>query len=134
MPDRNRNVSPDNFQRIEVITGVGRRRRWSAGDKARIVAESLVPGVSVLEVGRRHGINPNQIYAWRRQFRADGQDRDGGQGAGFAAVVVTESAPAPAVARAGTIEVTVGGMVVRVDGPVDVATLHQVLDTVRRLA
>ena len=56
-------------RRIELITGAGRRRRWSSEDKARIVVESLEPGVSVSEVARRHGLSPQQVFAWRRKAR-----------------------------------------------------------------
>src|ERR1700704_4534544 len=56
-------------RRIELITGIGRRRRWSREDKARIVVESLA-GVSVSEVARRHGLSPQQLFAWRREARA----------------------------------------------------------------
>ena len=38
----------DSFRRLEVITGVGRRRRWSTEEKARIVAESLDPALDAL--------------------------------------------------------------------------------------
>jgi transposase len=57
-------------RRIELITGIGRRRRWSREDKARIVVESLTGGVSVSEVARRHGLSPQQLFAWRREARA----------------------------------------------------------------
>jgi transposase len=43
------------------------RRRWTADEKVEIVQESLAPGASVTEVARRHGVNPNLIYAWRRR-------------------------------------------------------------------
>ena len=56
-------------RRIELITGAGRRRRWSSEDKARIVVESLADGVSVSEVARRHGLSPQQLFAWRREAR-----------------------------------------------------------------
>ena len=56
-------------RRIELITGIGRRRRWSREDKARIVVESLTGGVSVSEVARRHGLSPQQLFAWRRDAR-----------------------------------------------------------------
>jgi len=72
MTGHNSSPGPDTFQRIEVITGVGRRRRWTSEEKARMVAESQAPGASVLAVGRRYGVNPNQLYAWRRQFSAGG--------------------------------------------------------------
>jgi transposase len=57
-------------RRIELITGTGRRRRWSSEDKSRIVAESLAGGASVSEVARRHGLSPQQLFAWRREARA----------------------------------------------------------------
>src|SRR5215475_12599326 len=56
-------------RRIELITGTGRRRRWSDNDKGRIVVESLRPGASVSEVARRHGLSPQQLFGWRRQAR-----------------------------------------------------------------
>jgi len=56
-------------RRIELITGNGRRRQWSADDKARIVVESLKPGANVSEVARRHGLSPQQLFCWRRQAR-----------------------------------------------------------------
>ena len=67
MPSRNAGADPDTFQRIEIITGIGRRRRWSPEDKALMVAESFASEQSVLAVARRHGVNPNQLYAWRRR-------------------------------------------------------------------
>ena len=55
-------------RRIELITGTGRRRRWSSDDKARIVVESLEAGANVSEVARRHGLSPQQLFAWRRRL------------------------------------------------------------------
>ncbi len=43
------------LQRIEVITGVERRRKWRTEEKLAIVAESLVEGAVISEVARRHG-------------------------------------------------------------------------------
>jgi transposase len=56
-------------RRLEVITGALGRRRWSAEAKARIVAESLAPGVVISEVARRHDLRPQQLFAWRHQAR-----------------------------------------------------------------
>lgn len=49
--------------------GVERRRRrpWSADEKRRIVAETFVPGASVSTVARRHDLNANMLFTWRRQ-------------------------------------------------------------------
>src|SRR3990172_2799010 len=59
-----------NVRRIELITGAGRRRRWSRDDKARIVEESLKPGATVSDVARRNGLSPQQLFAWRRAAHA----------------------------------------------------------------
>jgi transposase len=64
------NGGGDTLRRIEVITGTGRRRRWDAGTKARIVAESFEPGCAVSEVARRHDISPGLLFLWRRQSAA----------------------------------------------------------------
>jgi transposase len=52
--------------RIEVITSVQRRRRWSASEKVRMVEETFEPGMTVSLVARRHGVAPNQLFTWRR--------------------------------------------------------------------
>ena len=54
------------FERIEVITGTGRRRSWSRRRKEAIVLETLEEGVSVSEVARRHGVDVSQVFKWRR--------------------------------------------------------------------
>src|SRR4051794_41833011 len=62
----------DGFRRLEVITGGGRRRRWSDEDKARIVAESLDPATTSSAVARRHGLHASQLFVWRQQLAAPG--------------------------------------------------------------
>ena len=52
------NGGGDTLRRIEVITGTGRRRRWDAETKSRLVAESFEPGCSVSELARRRDISP----------------------------------------------------------------------------
>ncbi len=66
-----RRVDPEirEVRRLEVITGALGRRRWSAEAKARIVAESLGPGVVISEVARRHDLRPQQLFAWRHRAR-----------------------------------------------------------------
>ncbi len=51
---------------FEIITDGGRRRRWSAADKLRIVEETLEDGASLSVVARRNGVAPNLLYRWRR--------------------------------------------------------------------
>ncbi|HVP97692.1 MAG TPA: transposase [Roseiarcus sp.] len=54
-------------RRLEIFTGAGRRRAWTAQQKAAIVAESVEDGALVSHVARRHGLTPQQLFAWRRQ-------------------------------------------------------------------
>ncbi len=45
------------------------RRRWPVGEKCRIVEQTLRPGASVARVALAHGVNANQVFSWRRQYR-----------------------------------------------------------------
>jgi transposase len=71
------------MERVELISGRRRRRRWSWEDKARIVAEASAPGVCASEVARRYDMQPQQLFQWRRDLR---QGRAAPGGEGFAAV------------------------------------------------
>lgn len=55
--------------RLEVIEGPTGRRRRTKAERARIAAESLVPGVTVADVARRHGTTRWQVYDWRKKLR-----------------------------------------------------------------
>ena len=57
------------MDRIEVITSVERRRRWSAAEKARLVAAMDDPGAVVTEIARRAEVNASLLYRWRRDLR-----------------------------------------------------------------
>lgn len=46
------------------------RRQWPEALKRRIVAETLEPGSSVSVVARRHDVNTNQVFTWRRELLA----------------------------------------------------------------
>jgi transposase len=61
-------MEPGPISEVEVIEPArpGRRRRYSAEDKRRIVEETRVPGQSVSSVSRRFGVSPSQVFKWRR--------------------------------------------------------------------
>ena len=75
---------------LEVL-GPERRRRWSIEEKLAMVRESFEPGQTVSLVARRHGINPNQLFHWRK-LHQDGS---------LSAVTAGEAVvPAPELAEA----------------------------------
>src|ERR1700688_3113041 len=135
------------YQRIEVITGRQRRRRWTAEEKARIVAERLEGDANISDVARRHGVARGLLTAWRRQLSSDGISQEPQQG--FAAVKIDTVASAsneaprysaepdavatalPAVTGRGRIEIDVAGARIRVENGVDQVTLSMVLAAVR---
>ena len=140
--------SPEGLQRFEVITGVGGRRRWPAETKARIVVESFEPGAVVSEVARRHGLSPQQVFGWRHQARSMVVDavRDvpalPKPEAAFAPVIVESAAakpttppqcerPVATIAEAASIEIALGGAMVRVRGAVDPKALTAVLKALK---
>ena len=62
----------DEYQQIEIITGTGRRRRWTVAQKLRMVEETWQTGESISEVARRNGVAPNLLYRWRRLMSEGG--------------------------------------------------------------
>ena len=133
------------YQRVEVITGRQRRRRWTAEEKARIVAESLEADANISDVARRHGLARGLLTIWRRQLSGGGQE----PGQSFAAVKIDTVAPLsdgaarhlaesaavgaalPAIRSRGRIEIDVAGARIRIESGVDHATLAMVLAAVR---
>ena len=130
---RTNSTNADSFRRLEVITGVGRRRRWSEEDKARIVAESLDPATTSSAVARRYGLHASQLFVWRQQLQRNVPAAGALGGPGFVPVLLTEDDPAPAE-TAGRMEIALGPAVVRVGADVDAAALRRVLEVVRGLA
>jgi transposase len=52
----------DSFSRVEVITGIARRRRFSTKQKLAVVAETMQPGMSISYAARRHGLSPSLVF------------------------------------------------------------------------
>lgn len=137
----------DDFQRLEVFTGVGRRRKWPDDFKARVVLESLEPGVVISEVARRHGLRPQQVFTWRNQMRSTrGKAKASipaaqADPAQFAAVVTEPAASEPASLKprsdqhsspdSDVIEIVLQHAVVRVRGSVETKTLTTVLRSLK---
>src|SRR5215207_66392 len=69
MDDAKDDAKDRGYRRVEVLTGPGRRRKWSDDDKARIVEETLRPGTVVADVARRWQVSSQQVFTWRREMR-----------------------------------------------------------------
>ncbi len=106
----------------------GGRRHWPVALKRQIVAETFAPGASASVVARRHDVNANQLFRWRRDWR------DGLLGAGGDDLVPVEiTGEASTSAASGVIEIELSpGVRVRVSGRVDAAALRQVLEMLSR--
>jgi transposase len=122
---------PRPVRRLEVITGAGGRRRWSADEKARILEEAMAPGAVVSEVARRNGMSPQHLFTWRRQARREAGDPP----LAFTPVVVAPDTPqsTPPASREAVIEVVVEGAVIRVPSGADGTTLALVLHALKSL-
>ena len=106
--------------RVEIRSGVGRRRRWSNADKGRIVAESFAPGAVVSEVARRHEISPQHLFAWRKAARRGQLALSADEAAVFVPVMMAAQKPV-ATTPSITIEMA---RIVRAECGVDVRLRH----------
>jgi len=130
--------------RIEVVS-TGARRRWTAAEKRRIVAESYGGRGEVSATARRHGLSGGQLFTWRRLVR---EGRLGDEAAALVPVeIVTPAASGSATAEerdrdqraargaksAGSILIELGhGRRIRVDGDFDAEALGRVIDVLDR--
>lgn len=97
-------------RRLDVLVGPDRRRTYSEAEKARLVAETLQPGVSTVSIARHHGLHPQQLYTWRRQARRGHLALQAEDAAMFAAVVT--EAPLPSTTCVDPLPTASGGEVV----------------------
>ena len=136
--------------RLSLGWRAGRRRRWTADEKRRIVAESEASGSSVSMVARRHDLNANMLFTWRREFRRREAGAAVGQPSFVPAIIAADevgsdrSAAVPrdrwtsledggARRRPGLMEIILaGGSRVIVDSEVSAAALARVVGVLER--
>src|ERR1700730_6900083 len=119
---------------FEVITAAAERlsvspgrsyRTWSREEKDRIVGESFAPGANVSAIARSHGLDPSQLFGWRRKALASGVVAPL-SGAGRAVKFARFEAVAGEMA-----EIVIGDVVVRVGSDVEPERLAAVIRAVR---
>lgn len=124
--------------RLEVISGTGRRRRFTEDFKAQVVEETLAPGAVVSDIARRRGLTPQQVFTWRRQARQLTVHTESKTTRFVPAIVEVAMPPAPArtperkrTRQSGSIEVEIQGMTVRIGRGADAKTIAAVLRAVK---
>jgi transposase len=107
--------------RLEVIEGPTGRRNRSAAEKAKIAAESLVPGAEVATVARQHGVTRWQVYDWRRRLQRGGLSLPDSLVATFAPLMLDElpKTQASAVPVLVKLEIMVSDVVIRTEVKVE---------------
>jgi transposase len=113
------------MDRVEVITSVERRLRWSTAEKARLVAAMNEPGAVVTEIACNAGVVASLLYRWRRQFAAERETT------AFVPVRVSadlNEAASAAPPPSSSITIAFGEQVrVMIEGAPDAATLAKVI-------
>ena len=129
MADQAEQVSTNGLADTKRTPRSVKRRNWPEAFKRQVVAETLEPGSSVSIVARRHDVNSNQLFRWRRQLLPKAVVESG-------AMVPVEIAPDDGrprrTDREGVIEIAFGcGARVRLRGEVSSETLRQVIELLR---
>jgi transposase len=119
---------------VVLVDPVSKRRYRSRQERRAVVEETLRPGASVAIIARRHGVNANQVFQWRKLYREGRLDVTPAASQLVPvriAEVVSDERP-PAKLCAGMIVVEVGRARIRIEGSVDPDALRLVLERVGR--
>ena len=115
---------------VELLAAPAAKRRWSDEAKGRMVAETLVPGVTVNEVARQHGVKANHLSSWRTLARQGKLVVPQIAGAEFAPpVAVTQTLEPPVVT--GTVDLVIGLVTVRLDTATPAARVAELVIALR---
>ena len=123
--------------RLEVIDGPSGRRQRTKAERARIAVESMMPGVTVADIARKHGTTRWQIYDWRKQLRKGNLVLPESVASlpVFAELVVDDSsAEAAASVTRSDLEIVVGDVVIRAGADADEGQLTRAIRAARAAA
>ena len=121
----------DTLTQSQQVGEPARKNRWrTKAERRAIVEETLEPGASVSRVARRHDVNANQVFHWRKLY----QEGRLGATSNFLPVRVADEQRGEAVngsgfiAQAGTMEIKLSRGTLRIVGSVDVTALRTVIE------
>jgi transposase len=115
---------------VELLAAPAAKRRWSDEAKGRIVAETLVAGVTVNEVARRHGMKANHLSAWRTLARQGKLVVPEIAGVEFETSAALGQPVEPSV-MTGSIDLIIGPVTVRLDGATPAARVAELVLALR---
>ena len=115
---------------VELLAPPGAKRQWSDESKGRMGAETLVPGITVNEVARRHGLKANHLSSWRTLARQGKLVVPEVAGAEFAAPEATAQLTAASLVTA-SIDLIIGPVTVRLDGATPAARVAELAVALR---
>ena len=122
-------VSTTGLVDTQQRAGATKRRQYSEALKRQIVAETLEPGSSVSIVARRHDVNSNQLFKWRRDLLPKAVVESGAM---VPVAVALDGGRPRRAEREGLIEIAFGcGARVRLRGEVSSETLRRVIELLR---
>jgi transposase len=119
-------------QTLQVKVQGTKKRRRTVRERREIVEETLLPGASVSRVARRHDVNANQVFYWRKLYR-EGQLGTSAD-TQLVAVKVAKDRSVEAAKdddffpRSGTLEIKLSKGTLRIFGTVDVMALRAVIE------
>src|SRR5690349_23755925 len=129
MADQAEQVSTTGLVDTKQQPGPTKRRQYSEALKRQMVAETQAPGASVSIVARRHDVNSNQLFRWRRQLLPKAAIENGAM---LPVAVAPDEGRPRRMDREGIIEIAFGcGARVRLRGEVSSETLRQVIELLR---
>ena len=129
MADQAEQVSTTGLVDTKPQPGLTKRRHYSDASKRQMVAETQASGASVSVVARRHDVNSNQLFRWRRQLLPKAAIESGAM---LPVAVAPDEGRPRRPDREGVIEIAFGcGARVRLRGEVSSETLRQVIELLR---
>jgi transposase len=114
---------------VEVASQVKKRQKRSVEEKRRIVEETLAAGTSVARVARRHAVNANQVFYWRKKYREGRLDKN--QPSKLLPVTLSDSRCGKSASwssAVGSLEIKLSKGTLRVAGNVDVVVLRTAIE------
>ncbi len=116
---------------VAAASQIKKRQKRSVEEKRRIVEETLAAGASVARVARRHAVNANQVFYWRKKYREGRLGKSPSSKLLPVTLSLSDSTcgkPASSSSAVGSLEINLSKGTIRVAGNVDVVVLRTAIE------